>query len=61
MVGNFPRLIFSLGLQSNGLGVHTLSTGVQEAMAEILALQDFLNYVISIHPRGINSFQLIFH
>lgn len=44
-----------------GLDVHTLCTGIQEAMAEILALQDFLDYVISVHPGGVNSFQLVLH
>lgn len=46
---------------SHGLGVHTLCTGVKDAMAEVLALQDFLYYVVSIHPCGINSFELILH
>lgn len=46
---------------SYGLAVHTLCTGVQEAMAEILALQDFLYYVIGIHPGSIDSLQLILH
>lgn len=46
---------------SYGLAVHTLCTGVQEAMAKILALQDFLYYVIGIHPGSIDSLQLILH
>ncbi len=43
------------------LDAHTLCTGVQEAVAEILALQDFLYYVISIHPSSIDSLQLVLH
>lgn len=38
-----------------------LCTGVQEAMAEILALQDFLYDVISIYSGSIDSLQLILH
>lgn len=41
--------------QSLRRDVPTLRTGVQEAMTEVLALQDFLYYVIGIHPGGIDS------
>lgn len=48
---------------SNGWGVpvHTLHAGVQDAMAEVLALHDFLDDVIGVHPSGVHSPQLIFH
>lgn len=52
MAGDYPSL---------GRDVPTLRTRVQEAMTEILALQDFLYYVISVHPGGINSLQLVLH
>lgn len=45
----------------HGWRVHTLHTGVQDAMAEVLALHDFLDDVIGVHPSGVHSLQLIFH
>lgn len=52
MAGNYPSV---------GRDVPTLATGVEEAMTEVLALQDFLYYVIGIHPGGIDSHQLVLY
>lgn len=45
----------------NGWWVHTFHTGVQDAVAEVLALHDFLDDVIGVYPSSVHPLQLIFH
>ena len=39
----------------------TFSAGVRQARGEVLALEDLLHHVVSIHPRGIHPLQLRLH
>lgn len=43
------------------MSTHTLHAGVQDAVAEVLALQDFLDDVVGVHPSGVHSPQLVLH
>lgn len=60
-VGNFPRRLSSARWVMCRLYGRTLSAGVQEAVAEILALQDLLYDVVSIDPGRIHSHELVLH